>query len=55
MPDNLSSPPVQHGYRLISVSIAILVAAVAWWVRRRRAGERIAAAEVRMEPRPVVY
>jgi hypothetical protein len=52
---NLSSPPVERGYRLISVSIAILVATAAWWVRRRRAVGRIAAAEARMEPRPVVY
>ena len=55
MRDKLSSPPFERGYGLISVSIAILVAAVAWWVRRRRAGERIAAAEAQMEPRPVVY
>jgi hypothetical protein len=46
---------VERGHGLIGVSIAILVAAVAWWVRRHRAGERIAAAEARMEPRPVVY
>jgi len=38
---------------LVGVTAALLVAA--WWVRRRRAGARIAAAEARLEPRPVVY
>jgi hypothetical protein len=43
----------RHG--LVGVAAALAVAAAAWWVRRRRAGHRIAAAEARMEPRPVVY
>jgi hypothetical protein len=44
-----------QGRGLIGIYIALLIAAVAWWVRRRRVGERIAAAEARMEPVPVVY
>jgi hypothetical protein len=42
-------------YGLVSVTAALLIAAAAWWLRRRRAGSRIAAAEARMEPQPVVY
>ena len=40
---------------LVGLMAALAVAVATWWVRRRRAGSRIAAAEARMEPRPVVY
>jgi hypothetical protein len=43
----------RHG--LIGLAATVLVAWVASLAWRRRAGARLAAAEARMEPRPVVY
>jgi hypothetical protein len=40
---------------LIGLSATLLVAWAAWRFKRRSAGARLAAAEARMEPRPVVY
>ena len=43
-----------RGLRITGLALMLILAA-AWVTRRRGHGERIAAAEARMEPRPVVY
>jgi hypothetical protein len=43
-----------RGLGIAGLALMVVLAA-AWATRRRGRGERIAAAEARMEPRPVVY